>query len=218
MIDLETTGTRPGCRVLSIGAFGFSKDGQQVQFYRRLRIAEQAYKGLVDEPATLEWWRKQAADVRDEAFSGQDGTFSTSSLTSAKAKIFRRGRAESISISPYCSTCSSYTVTSCPGSFLCSAITGQSETRSQESLPPKQRTNRRSTAPSKTPKLRCAACGNFTKITPKPYRSRNEAEKVRRQDARRNSPNSIQRENFALDALSDPSRNRNLRRKGEARF
>ena len=74
MIDLETTGTRPGCRVLSIGAFGFGKDGQQVQFYRRLRIAEQAYNGLVDEPATLKWWGEKAADVRDEAFSGQDDT------------------------------------------------------------------------------------------------------------------------------------------------
>ena len=27
MIDIEITGQKPGCKVLSLGAFGFDKDG-----------------------------------------------------------------------------------------------------------------------------------------------------------------------------------------------
>ena len=38
MIDIETTGTNPGCKVLTLGAFGFAKDGSQVEFYKRFSI------------------------------------------------------------------------------------------------------------------------------------------------------------------------------------
>lgn len=34
MIDIETTGQEPGCKVLSLGAFGFNKAGEQVEFYQ----------------------------------------------------------------------------------------------------------------------------------------------------------------------------------------
>ena len=41
MIDIETTGQKPGCKVLSIGAFGFDNKGTQTEFYRKFSIAAQ---------------------------------------------------------------------------------------------------------------------------------------------------------------------------------
>lgn len=70
MIDIETTGNKVGCKVLSLGAFGFDKNGNQVEFYRRFAIDKQAEAGLTDDQATMEWWKKQSEQARDEAFSG----------------------------------------------------------------------------------------------------------------------------------------------------
>lgn len=74
MIDLETTGKVPGCRVLSFAAFGFSKTGEQVQIYKKLDVADQASRGLTDDKDTLDFWEKQDAEIRKEAFSGTDKT------------------------------------------------------------------------------------------------------------------------------------------------
>lgn len=72
MIDIETTGTRAGCRVLTLGAFGFDTHCRQVEFYTHFNIKDQV--GLFDEASTMEWWSRQAADVRDEAFAGAENT------------------------------------------------------------------------------------------------------------------------------------------------
>lgn len=70
MIDIETTGQRVGCKVLSLGAFGFNKDGQQVDFYKRFNATVQADEGLVDDDSTMEWWNRQDPATRAEAFGG----------------------------------------------------------------------------------------------------------------------------------------------------
>ena len=70
MIDIETTGQKPGCKVLSLGAFGFDNDGNQVEFYRRFAIDKQAEAGLTDDDSTIEWWSRQGEQARSEAFGG----------------------------------------------------------------------------------------------------------------------------------------------------
>ena len=73
MIDIETTGQSVWCKVLSIGCFGFDKDGQQCEFYRRFSTEEQAAEGLIDDQATLDWWARQSEEARKEAFGGTTG-------------------------------------------------------------------------------------------------------------------------------------------------
>ena len=70
MIDIETTGQKPGCKVLSLGAFGFNKDGKQCEFYVRFAIDKQRLAGLTDDHSTIAWWNRQAKATRDEAFGG----------------------------------------------------------------------------------------------------------------------------------------------------
>ena len=73
MIDIETTGTKPGCKILSIGAFGFNEEGQQVSFYGKINPQKLAEENFIDEYTTMEWWRKQDETVMFETFSGQQG-------------------------------------------------------------------------------------------------------------------------------------------------
>lgn len=71
MIDIETTGQKPGCKVLTFGAFGFDKNGKQVQFYERFDYSKLGEAGLTDDQKTLEWWEGKDEDARDEAFEGK---------------------------------------------------------------------------------------------------------------------------------------------------
>lgn len=68
MIDLETTGTKAGCGILSIGACTF--DGNH-KFYDRIHHSSSIELGLVDDPDTLAWWARQNPEARMEAFSGE---------------------------------------------------------------------------------------------------------------------------------------------------
>lgn len=72
MIDIETTGTDPGCKVLSLGAFGFSKDGGQCEFYRRFDVLKLTEEGFQDSVSTMDFWCKQDKAAFDEAFGGKD--------------------------------------------------------------------------------------------------------------------------------------------------
>jgi hypothetical protein len=72
MIDIETTGTEPGCRVLTIGAFGFDKNGQQVEFYKRFDPLKLHAEGFQDSVSTMDWWTKKDKKVFVEAFGGTD--------------------------------------------------------------------------------------------------------------------------------------------------
>ena len=70
MIDIETSGNKPGCKVLSLGAFGFDKNGNQVEFYRRLDTKSQIAQGLEDDVGTMMWWNQQGKEAFEEAFGG----------------------------------------------------------------------------------------------------------------------------------------------------
>ena len=72
MIDIETTGTDPGCKVLTIGAFGFDKDGQQVHFYKRLDRLKLIEEGFKDDVKTMKWWTEKDKAAFDEAYNGND--------------------------------------------------------------------------------------------------------------------------------------------------
>lgn len=72
MIDIETTGQNPGCKVLSLGAYGFNRLGNPVEFYVRFDAAKMDADGLTDEHATMEdFWAKQSREAFEEAFSGK---------------------------------------------------------------------------------------------------------------------------------------------------
>lgn len=73
MIDLETTGKRPGCCILSIGAAGIDKNGLEVNFYARIHHDKSKDEGFDDDPETIAWWRKQDTVTLKEAFGGMEG-------------------------------------------------------------------------------------------------------------------------------------------------
>ena len=72
MLDLETTGTRPGCCILSIGVAGIDKNGLEVNFYVRISYEKSKAEGFDDDPGTIAWWRKLDEETRREAFGGTD--------------------------------------------------------------------------------------------------------------------------------------------------
>lgn len=72
MIDLETTGKRPGCCILTIGAAGIDKNGLEVNFYARIHHDKSKDEGFDDDPETLDWWRKQDEETLREVFGGRD--------------------------------------------------------------------------------------------------------------------------------------------------
>lgn len=72
MIDLETTGKRPGCCILTIGAAGIDKNGKEVNFYAKIHHDKSKDEGFDDDPETLAWWRKQDTATLTEAFCGRD--------------------------------------------------------------------------------------------------------------------------------------------------
>lgn len=72
MLDLETLGTKPGCKILSIGAVNFNlSDSPDIQrsFYQTICVDSQ--DGLAVDPGTQAWWNKQSEAARKEAFKGE---------------------------------------------------------------------------------------------------------------------------------------------------
>lgn len=71
MLDLETTGTRPGCVIRSIGAATFNPMllamGDPMDFYTNITAESCRQAGLIIEPATQEWWDDpKRADARTQ--------------------------------------------------------------------------------------------------------------------------------------------------------
>lgn len=66
MVDLETLGNIPGSTILSIGAVFFDAESQKLgaEFYAVLDRASCAKAGLIEVPATLQWWAKQSTQAR----------------------------------------------------------------------------------------------------------------------------------------------------------
>lgn len=65
-IDLETMGTRPGCAVVSIAAIQFDIESGKMgkRFYTAIDLESNVHNGLVLEPSTVEWWKKQSDQAR----------------------------------------------------------------------------------------------------------------------------------------------------------
>jgi exodeoxyribonuclease VIII len=70
MVDLETLGTKPGSIILSFAAVPFYIDQPWDSFYERIDYGSSEKAGFTKDRSTLEWWSKQASDIREEAFSG----------------------------------------------------------------------------------------------------------------------------------------------------
>ena len=75
MIDLETLSTRPDATILTFGACKFSPYKQHDitdGIYFRISVDEQIGLGRHVDNNTVEWWGRQADDVREEALGDGD--------------------------------------------------------------------------------------------------------------------------------------------------
>ena len=75
MIDLETLSTRPNATILTIGGVKFDpyKNTEPSQgMYYRVDVDSQTEMGRDVMDETIEWWGKQAQDVREEALGDHD--------------------------------------------------------------------------------------------------------------------------------------------------
>lgn len=72
MIDLETIDTAPTAGILSIGIVAFNPDTGELgpTLYRRLGY-DQARMYGTESASTIEWWQRQDATVRTEAFTAE---------------------------------------------------------------------------------------------------------------------------------------------------
>ena len=78
MIDLETLATSPGCVVLTLGAIKFNPYTKEEPFdplYQRWDADEQIEMGRDYDEDTIQWWGKQAPEIREEAL-GEEGRIS----------------------------------------------------------------------------------------------------------------------------------------------
>lgn len=75
MLDLETTGTTPGCGILSIGAAEFSPaPGPDARFHAAdISRASCLRAGLVEDRATLAWWANQVDSLILHRCEGENG-------------------------------------------------------------------------------------------------------------------------------------------------
>ena len=84
MLDIETLSTRPESVVLTLGAVKFDPWAADVDtdsgLYVRCNVDEQINMGRHIQDETLEWWGKQAEDVREEALGDHDRTGMNSML------------------------------------------------------------------------------------------------------------------------------------------
>lgn len=65
MMDLETFGTAPGCAIRSIGAVVFDRTVVGAEFYANIDPQSCRGVGLLIDPATIDWWKKQPEAVRE---------------------------------------------------------------------------------------------------------------------------------------------------------
>jgi hypothetical protein len=82
MLDLESLGTQPDCAILTLGAVKFdpyTPDSFGDSLYFRIDVDEQLALGRRVQQDTLEWWGRQADDVREEAL-GEEGRISLTDM------------------------------------------------------------------------------------------------------------------------------------------
>lgn len=93
MIDLETTGTRPGCMIPSIGVVAFDAARRLTldEFYAPISLESQQAIGLKIDAGTFRWWLRQSDEAR-AAISG-DGAPDIQEVFSELSEFFRRNAA-----------------------------------------------------------------------------------------------------------------------------
>ncbi len=69
MLDIETLGTKPGCKLLSIGATTMFTRAP-THFTLRASVKSQDFYELAEDPVTLLWWGTKSQDAQDDAFGG----------------------------------------------------------------------------------------------------------------------------------------------------
>lgn len=76
MIDIETLSTRPESVILTLGAVKFSPWEKDVDtdngLYFRINVDEQLEMGRHVQQETIDWWGRQAEEVREEALGDHD--------------------------------------------------------------------------------------------------------------------------------------------------
>ena len=84
MLDIETLSTRPDAVVLTLGAVKFSPWASEVDtdtgLYVRVDVDEQLALDRHVQQDTVEWWGKQAEEVREEALGDANRTSVTELL------------------------------------------------------------------------------------------------------------------------------------------
>lgn len=64
MIDLEALAQKPNSALVSIGACSFGQGKIYSEFYIVIDAKSCVEKGLVVDPETIEWWKKQSPEAR----------------------------------------------------------------------------------------------------------------------------------------------------------
>lgn len=90
--DLETTGKRSGCSILSVGLVFILEGTICDTYYEKISHTESKLAGFSDDPDTLVWWNKQRADIQEEAFSGFRSPGSVLQSISNKMKEYGSSR------------------------------------------------------------------------------------------------------------------------------
>ena len=84
MLDIETLSTRPDAVVLTLGAVKFSPWASEVDtdtgLYVRVDVEEQLALDRHVQQDTVDWWRKQTEEVREEALGDANRTSVTELL------------------------------------------------------------------------------------------------------------------------------------------
>jgi 3' exoribonuclease, RNase T-like len=70
MVDLETLGNKPGCKIMSIGAVVFGPSGLGAEFYMKVQRHHQGL--LIEDPDTMAWWSNQAPEAKAEIFGSDE--------------------------------------------------------------------------------------------------------------------------------------------------
>lgn len=72
MIDLETTGMKPGCHILQIGACAFGPAATFLEKKFFIGSASATDERFLADRRTLGWWSTQPKHIKEEVFSSQD--------------------------------------------------------------------------------------------------------------------------------------------------
>lgn len=85
MLDLETTGQRAGCAILSIGAVQFDHKERKLgpEFYRVVSLRSCQELGLFVEESTMKWWSEQSKEAQTVLTQSVDGGRGTLELKEA---------------------------------------------------------------------------------------------------------------------------------------